>query len=295
LADFRRFLRQNQQYEPKNQSQGEDLKLEPYALEQGTTGHEEIVLTEVLADFRRFLRQKPSYRTGVEGQHKEVCTFQAPGTPDCSLKESVTVYVVRKSKKNTRVEVPGMGRFLVPMNMLADFRPNSDTIRKDAKKIVRTPLKLFNLLMYEGAQIDQIALKLQVGESTAHNWVRNLKKLYREWWKVSEFIPLNSKWMALKTRKCPGCDDVHVSLPAKSQKSCQEVEIAGSLVSKVSTDPKSVPKDKHWCDECGQFAIDDVKARTNVPYPWGVIRGSHSLKERASRYAPKMRIPICGL
>jgi len=286
-----------QQYE-SSQHAGEDLQLEPYELEQDLPPESKMMVAEALQDFEEFLKLQPPYRTGVVGNHKEVCTLVAPGTDAFPLTENMDVFMVRRSDNTCRVELEDGTRPLVPTSIVTNVRPNESRGLTEGKRIDRTPYGLYQLLMRSGAQVHDIALSLKVGDSTAHNWIRKLEEAFQQWWKETEHIHVTARWMARPVRICPSCGDAHLELPAKIIQLGILDDSTGVRIHRVLRDGEEVatePIEGHWCDECMQCTLDAVENKVQLPYPWGHVRGTQELQERSARYKPKLIIQRCSL
>lgn len=292
-----------QHYESSDQDVSSDeFNLEPYELEQDMTPEQKLLVQEVLQDFENYLKTQKPYRTGVVGNHRDVCTMAAPGIPEHPTDDKLTVFMVRKGTNNSRIELmDGSGkRYLCPTNLLDDIRPNTqkNSAIEDDKRVERTPLGLFKILMTKGAQIEEVAAELLVGESTAHNWIRQLEDTYKEWWIKSSLIPFNVKWMTRPTTICPGCKFSHQELPEESVKSAVEDDIEGVKHWKAHPEnncKQTTQVKAKWCDVCNEFALDRVDTQMELSFPWGQVRHSHELVERSQKYKQKMQIQRCGL
>lgn len=287
-----------QQYDGASSSGGDDLQLEPYEIEQEMTPEQKMVVSETLEDFEVFLAKQDPYRTGVEGKHKEVCTVLPPGTKKLPITAPTRAFMVRKSGNNCRLELEDGSRPLVPSTLIIDIRPNDVRETVEGKRIVRTPLALYKLLMTRGAQIEEVSSQLKVGDSTAHNWVRKLELMFQEWWKTAEAIHTTVRWMARPVRVCPGCKDAHLELPAKTTRSgIKDTSQGVTLYRSPTPEDKAVPieVEASWCDECHEWTLDAIEESVDLPYPWGHVRGTHDLQERSAKYKPRLTIQKCSL
>lgn len=286
-----------QQCEGSIDAEGEESSLEPYELDQGITPYQRMVVDEALGDFKFFLQKQKPYRRGLIGSYKECCVLLPPGTKECPLEKEVWAGLIRKSDANCRVELEGQ-RYLWPTMMLKDIRKNDESDTDFTEQIIRTPQVLYSLLM-AGDQVDVIAKKLRVGPSTVHNWIRRLQELFQEWWFISPFIHVGSKWQARPVRRCLSCGEDHLELPPKIKQKGVQV-----LIVKVLHWRKSVADDKeesiqevevHWCDVCYGWSIDTIVPEIYLPYPWGVIRGTEDLQLRSAKYKPRMTLSLCSI
>lgn len=287
-----------QQYDGASTAGGDDLQLEPYEIEQDMTPEQKLIVGEALLDFEVYLAKQPAYRTGVEGKHKEICTLLAPGTKEVPVATFVMAYMVRKSDNNCRIEMEDGDRYLIPSTLITNIRPNNLREVAEGKRIIRTPLALFQLLMTRGAQIHEVSRQLKVGPSTAHNWVRKLEQMFQDWWKTADAIHTTARWMARPVRVCPGCQDAHLTMPEKCTRSGIKDTTQGVTLYRSPTPAdKAVPQEIEgsWCDECYGWTLDGVEEQVNLPYPWGHIRGTHDLQERSAKYKPRLMIQKCSL
>lgn len=292
-----------QQYGQEGDSINDEFQLEPYELEQDPSPEDKMIVAEALQDFEFFLRKQKPYRTGVEGCHKEVCTLLPDNPLHALVQEPTFAYIVRFSDKNSRVELKDGERFLYPSRLVTDRKPNEERDNQDARRILRTPLALYHLIMDKGAQVEEIGLILKVGSSTAHNWIRKLEEHFQTWWKLSKHIHFASKWCARPVRVCPGCGEAHLELPPKVVRPGVKTEWEGvvlftipSLVEAEATLIQEVSEvEASWCDECYQWTLDNLRLEVRLPYPWGHIRGTHNLQERSAKYKPKLLVQRCSI
>jgi len=215
-----------QQYVPHHPGQEDEFGLEPYETEQDFFPEEKMILQEFFKQFQEFLKWEKPFRTTVRRGYKEYCMAAIPGEE--GLKKA---FVVAKGRNNFRVAPEGWPEgktVLVPVGKIQNQSgpegeaktvaiPQSEV--SEEKRIERTALDVYSLLR-KGYQVEEIAESLRVGNSTAHNWVRHLEDLFREFWTLTNMIPEELKYLAVPTYECSACGRIHHSFHASCLK-CQ--------------------------------------------------------------------------
>jgi hypothetical protein len=136
-------------------------------------------------------------------------------------------------------------------------------------RIERTPYDVYKLLI-RGMQVTEIATHLNVGESTAHNWVRRLEELFAEYWSLSDTIPEEKRQMAEPVYKCPKCGGF-----SEEGEMCLLIPTGAEVICGESF--RGVKKEIH---------------RMNI-FPWGPVRGNPDIKRRADQYRVGMSAQAC--
>jgi hypothetical protein len=258
----------------------DEMSFEPYQVHQSVDSPESAaILKEFLDDFKLFLKWEKSFRTTVIKPAKDICILLAPGTPEYPVAMETPLCVRAKGRNNFRVSVPGEegeNSFLVPTNLLKDFPPSGNEPPQktyanpeyaegsNEKRVERTPLDVYDLLD-RGYQVDEIAKELNVGPSTAHNWVRHLQDLFTTYWGMSEWIPHDLKKLSRPAYKCSSCSKI------------DEFE------------------DETECQKCGtEFKPEDYAIHLDI-FPWKPVRGTAGIQERAERYRKPAIAESCSM
>jgi len=110
-------------------------------------------------------------------------------------------------------------------------------------------------------------------------------------------VPDQHRWLARLSRRCPSCREDHLEMPAKYIQKAVRIESGEGkgLWRKVRDGEEGVDVEAAWCDICGLVAIDDVDANYLVSYPWGKVRGSHILQEKARKYRQRITTKMCKI
>jgi len=277
----------------RENSHGEEFSLEPYEQDQWFDAEKRAMVKEYLLDFEIFLSTKGSHRSKTL-RYKEVCTLLPPGMPSYKIQERIQAYVVNKGKKNHRVELLTGHILLWEVVLLQDVRANAEE-ECEAQKIVRTPLTLYKYLMERGAQVAELTKELRIGDSTAHSWVNKLAELFKEWWLTSDKIPDDVRYLAYPLRTCPGCKWDHTEILPVDRFPAEQVNHKGEIIWKRSDKADAEIREGAWCDICKGWELSGLKPKVDLPFPWGKVRGSHSLADRARKYSQKLTIQRCGL
>jgi DNA-directed RNA polymerase specialized sigma24 family protein len=269
----------------------EDSSYEPYEKDQFTNRPEnQAILHEFYTQFETFLSKEKPFRTTLYRGYREICYLLPPGIPEIQTSEPYKLFVRAKGRDSFRVVDPSWNNsqsLLVRIEKLQNLEiPQSDGSIKlgktapnpqysdqgSAERIERTPLDVYKLLI-RGFQVTEIAKNLNVGDSTAHNWVRRLQELFAEYWLFSDMIPQNLKYLAIPVYRCPNCDSL------SEESTCYHTVNKDGVEKVCGTSFQSMKKDIY---------------RLNM-FPWEPVRGNPDIKERADKYKAGMRTQVCSM
>lgn len=250
----------------------EECHMEPFEKDQTDHAPENIAMFgEFMAEFEEFLTQEPLFRTIIFTGHKKYALLRVGE----SYKK---VYLKTQGAKTYRIcdeDTAESPSYLVSVDEFQKDATGKITIFKNNRvpgketRMERGPKDVYDLLM-KGYQVDEIAKTLSVGNSTAHTWVRKLEELFSEYWELTDIVPEEKKHLAAKYYKCPTCGKMNTE--TKCDNPVNELETCGTDLSNV------------------KWVIPFMKV-----FPWGIVRGSQEIKERADLYKCGRSAIVCGM
>jgi hypothetical protein len=276
----------------------EEFRPEPSEIEGVLHTAEKMVLDETLMDFQVFLKKEKPTRDQPKQTTLMRCKVSPPSAEDWkSTKTRVTEVVeatlIREGKQCSRIELDNGDRFLWDNRGISEIRLVKVTKQETTEK----SFTLLYDLMMKGFQIEEIANKLKVGTSTAHNWVREMERLFCKWWKESDRIPATTKYMADPIITCPRCGEEHFEQPEATVQIGRPIKYRGTIhYAKSRKGIEGEPVSANWCTKCGSISLEAVESKVTVPFPWTKVRGTQDLKVKTDKARKKpMVVATCSI
>jgi hypothetical protein len=191
-----------------------------------------MIVQEVLEDWERFLARRKPIRMIARNISENLCTILPPGTKDVPTEDELNVFFLQGGYYRSRVttrELWDLGICpMIPNEQLVDYIsedlvthvPIIDPVtgefvtqkdfpnhNPDPSLLVdeqRTWMEFYRLLMQD-LQIEEIARELKMAPPSMPARIRRLEALFRSFWLISTKVPRESKILAVKTYRCPGC------------------------------------------------------------------------------------------